>query len=44
MVICIIGVGVYPAILTDMFDSALEPMVRAINDFAGGGAPQALSD
>ena len=44
MVICIIGVGVYPSILTDMFDSALEPMVRAINDFAGGGAPQALSD
>ena len=31
MVICIIGVGVYPALLTDMFDTALEPMVRAIN-------------
>ena len=31
MVICIIGVGVYPALLTDMFDTALDPMVRAIN-------------
>ena len=31
MVICIIGIGVYPALLTDMFDTALEPMVRAIN-------------
>ena len=31
MVICIIGVGVYPALLTDMFDTALGPMVRAIN-------------
>jgi NADH-quinone oxidoreductase subunit M len=31
MVVCIIGVGIYPALLTDMFDSALEPMVRAIN-------------
>ena len=31
MVICIIGIGIYPALLTDMFDTALEPMVRAIN-------------
>ncbi len=31
MVICIIGVGVYPALLTDMFEMALEPMVQAIN-------------
>ena len=31
MVICIIGVGVYPALLTDMFETALEPMVQAIN-------------
>ena len=31
MVICIIGVGVYPALLTDVFDTALDPMVRAIN-------------
>lgn len=44
MVVCIIGVGVYPALLTDMFETALDPMVRAINDLAGGGAPQALSD
>ena len=44
MVICIIGIGVYPALLTDMFDTALEPMVRAVNDLVGGGAPQALRD
>ena len=44
MVVCIIGIGVYPALLTDMFDTALEPMVRAINDLAGGGTPQALRD
>ena len=31
MVICIIGIGVYPALLTDMFDTALAPMVQAIN-------------
>ncbi len=31
MVICIIGVGVYPQLLTDMFDTALGPMVQAIN-------------
>ena len=31
MVICIIGIGVYPALLTDMFETALDPMVRAIN-------------
>ena len=31
MVVCIIGVGIYPSLLTDMFDTALEPMVRAIN-------------
>ena len=31
MVICIIGIGVYPALLTDMFDPALAPMVEAIN-------------
>ena len=44
MVICIIGIGVYPAVLTDLFDTALEPMVQAINDVVGGGAPQALHD
>ena len=44
MVICIIGIGVYPALLTDMFDTALEPMVRAINDLVGEGATQALRD
>ena len=31
MVVCIIGIGVYPALLTDVFDSALEPMIQAIN-------------
>ena len=31
MVICIIGVGIYPALLTDMFETALDPMVQAIN-------------
>ncbi len=31
MVICIIGVGIYPALLTDMFETALAPMVQAIN-------------
>ena len=31
MVICIIGIGVYPALLTDMFEPALAPMVEAIN-------------
>ena len=31
MVVCIIGIGVYPALLTDLFDTALEPMVQAIN-------------
>ena len=31
MVVCIIGIGIYPALLTEVFDSALEPMIRAIN-------------
>lgn len=31
MVICIIGIGIYPALLTDVFDSALTPMIQAIN-------------
>ncbi|HEU0022597.1 MAG TPA: NADH-quinone oxidoreductase subunit M [Dehalococcoidia bacterium] len=32
MVIAIIGVGVYPSFLTDVFKSGLEPMVAVIND------------
>ena len=31
MVVSIIGVGVYPAILTDVFESGLAPMVGALN-------------
>ena len=31
MVICIIGIGIYPALLTDVFDSALAPMIQALN-------------
>ena len=31
MVVCIIGVGVYPTILTDVFQLGLDPMVRAFN-------------
>ena len=32
MIIAIVGVGVYPSVLTDVFESGLEPMVAAIND------------
>lgn len=32
MIIAIVGVGVYPSVLTDVFKSGLEPMVAAIND------------
>ena len=32
MIIAIIGVGVYPSFLTDVFKSGLEPMVAVIND------------
>ena len=32
MIIAIVGVGVYPSVLTDVFNSGLEPMVIAIND------------
>ncbi len=32
MVVAIIAVGVYPAFLTEMFRSGLEPMVAAINN------------
>ena len=32
MIIAIVGVGVYPSILIDVFNSGLEPMVIAINE------------
>ena len=32
MIIAIVGVGVYPSVLTDVFKSGLEPMVATIND------------
>ena len=32
MIIAIVGVGVYPSVLTDVFNSGLEPMVATIND------------
>ena len=32
MIIAIVGVGIYPSVLTDVFKSGLEPMVAAIND------------
>ena len=31
MLVTIIGVGVYPAILTDVFESGLNPMVDVLN-------------
>jgi NADH-quinone oxidoreductase subunit M len=36
LVIAIIGVGVYPAFLTDLFQSGLDPMVAVINDTING--------
>ena len=38
MVVCIIGVGVYPAILTDVFEAGLAPIINQFNNggFNGG--------
>ena len=35
LVISIVAVGVYPSILTDVFNNGLEPMVSAINELVG---------
>jgi NADH-quinone oxidoreductase subunit M len=36
MVIAIIGVGIYPSFLTDLFQAGLEPMVAVLNDTITG--------
>ena len=35
LVVSIVAVGVYPSILTDVFNNGLEPMVSAINELVG---------
>ena len=41
LVIAIIAVGIYPAFISDVFRSGIEPIVQALGDSAGAGLAQA---
>ena len=42
LVIAIMVVGIYPAVISDVFKSGLEPIVRALGDSATAGLAQAI--